>query len=140
LTATGEFGLPRGLVIEVQSIVRASGDLKPTQQTYLDALIAACPAIGTARALARDFACLLRERDATGLEAWLGAAEACAETEIRAFAVGIRRDQAAVQAALDHAWSSGQVEGPVTRLKLVKRQAYGRTGFPLLRRRYLLAS
>jgi len=61
-------------------------------------------------------------------------------TELHEFAAGIRRDQAAVQAALDHAWSSGQVEGQVNRLKLFKRQAYGRAGFALLRRRYLLAS
>jgi transposase len=121
-------------------LVRESGDLKPTQQAYLDALVARCPALDTARTLARDFAHLLRERDATGLEAWLVAAESCDVAEIREFAIGIRRDQPAVQAALEHAWSSGQVEGQVNRLKLVKRQAYGRAGFALLRRRYLLAS
>lgn len=121
-------------------LVRPSDDLKPAQHAYLEALVARCPAIGTARALAQDFARLLRTHDKTGLETWLVAAEACAEAEVRAFAVGIRRDQAAVQAALDHEWSSGQVEGQVNRLKLVKRQAYGRAGFALLRRRYLLAS
>jgi len=121
-------------------LVRPPEDLKAAQQTYLDALVALCPALDAVRALARRFARLLRERDATGLEAWLLAAESCDEAEVREFAAGIRRDQAAVQAALDHAWSSGQVEGQVNRLKLVKRQAYGRAGFPLLRRRYLLAS
>jgi len=103
-------------------------------------VVARCPAIGTAQALAREFARLLRERDETGLAAWLTAAESCDETEVRAFAAGIRRDQAAVQAALEHAGSAGQLEGQVNRLKLVKRQAYGRAGFALLRRRYLLAS
>ncbi len=121
-------------------LVRPPGDLQPAQQTYLEALVAACPAIGTVRTLAQDFARLLRTRDDTGLESWLTAAEACDEAEVRAFAAGIRRDQAAVQAALAYAWSSGQVEGQVNRLKLVKRQAYGRAGFALLRRRYLLAS
>ena len=121
-------------------LVRPPEHLRSAQQAYLDALVARCPALDTARILARDFARLLRERDATGLEAWLVAAETCDVAEIRAFAAGIRRDQAAVQAALEHAWSSGQVEGQVNRLKLVKRQAYGRAGFALLRRRYLLAS
>ncbi len=121
-------------------LVRPPEDLKSAQHAYLDALVALCPALDTVRALARDFARLLRERDATGLEAWLVAAASCDAVELREFAAGIRRDQAAVQAALDHAWSSGQVEGQVNRLKLVKRQAYGRAGFALLRRRYLLAS
>ncbi len=121
-------------------LVRPPEDLKAAQHAYLDALVAFCPALDAVRALARDFARLLRERDASGLEAWLVAAESCGVTELGAFAAGIRRDQPAVQAALDHAWSSGQVEGQVNRLKLVKRQAYGRAGFALLRRRYLLAS
>ena len=121
-------------------LVRRPVDLKSAQQAYLDALVARCPVLDTARALAQDFVHLLREREVTGLEAWLVAAESCDVAEIREFAVGIRRDQAAVQAALEHAWSSGQVEGQVNRLKLVKRQAYGRAGFALLRRRYLLAS
>ena len=121
-------------------LVRPPEDLKSAQQTYLDALVARCPALDAVRALARSFARLLRERDATGLEAWLVAAQSCDEAEVREFAAGLRRDQPAVQAALDHAWSSGQVEGQVNRLKLVKRQAYGRAGFALLRRRYLLAS
>jgi transposase len=58
---------------------------------------------------------------------------------VRAFAASVRRDRAAVQAALDHAWSSGRVEGQVTKIKLVKRQMYGRATFDLLRRRLLLA-
>ncbi len=121
-------------------LVRPPEGLKSAQQAYLDALVTLCPALDTVRALARDFARLLRERDATGLEAWLVAAESCDAVELREFAAGLRRDQPAVQAALDHSWSSGQVEGQVNRLKLVKRQAYGRAGFALLRRRYLLAS
>ena len=59
--------------------------------------------------------------------------------ELREFALGIRRDEAAVTAALQYEWSSGQVEGQVTRLKLLKRQMYGRAGFALLRRRILAA-
>ena len=121
-------------------LMRPPDNLKPAQRAYLDALVALCPGIGTVQVLAQDFARLLRERDEAGLAAWLVTAESCAEAEMRAFALGIRRDQAAVQAALAHEWSSGQVEGQVNRLKLVKRQAYGRAGFALLRRRYLLAS
>jgi transposase len=49
-------------------------------------------------------------------------------------------DGAAVRAALTEPWSNGQAEGQVNRLKLLKRQSYGRAGFDLLRRRVLLAA
>ena len=59
---------------------------------------------------------------------------------IATFAVGLEADGAAVRAALIHPWSSGQAEGQITRLKLIKRQMYPRAGFDLLRRRALLAA
>jgi transposase len=45
-----------------------------------------------------------------------------------------------MRAALSEPWSSGQVEGQVNRLKLLKRQMYGRAKFDLLRQRVLNAS
>jgi transposase len=83
---------------------------------------------------------LLRVRDATGLEPWLRMAEASTVPEIRSLAVGVRRDQAAVQAALDYAWSSGRVEGLITRIKLVKRQMFGRGSLDLLKHRVMAAT
>ncbi|MER5688189.1 transposase [Streptomyces sp. NPDC002205] len=53
---------------------------------------------------------------------------------------GLRRDQDAVTAGLSTPWSSGQVEGQVTRVKLLKRQGYGRANFDLLRKRVLLTA
>ncbi len=119
---------------------RGDEDLTAGQRASLAVLLAAQPALAEVRTLALAFARLIRERDSAALEPWLAAAEASGVAALRGFAAGIRRDQAAVQAALDHAWSSGQVEGQVNRLKLVKRSMYGRAGFPLLRRRYLLVS
>src|SRR3954453_5753890 len=48
------------------------------------------------------------------------------------------QDEAAVGAALTMPWSSGQAEGQINKLKLIKRQMYGRASFNLLRRRVLL--
>ncbi len=59
---------------------------------------------------------------------------------IQTFAAGLEQDGAAVRAALTEPWSSGQAEGQVNRLKLLKRQSYGRASFDLLRRRVLLAA
>jgi transposase len=86
-----------------------------------------------------EFRRVVRTHDAQGLTDWLAAAETSALREFRDFAAGLRRDYAAVEAAVTSAWSSGQVEGQVTRLKLVKRSMYGRAEFPLLRQRFLLA-
>jgi transposase len=106
------------------------------RQRVLDA----APEVGRALNEIMEFRRLLHERDSTALEPWLTMAEGSANAEIRSFATGIRRDQAAVQAALDYAWSSGCVEGHITKIKLAKRAMYGRARFDLLRRRVLLAS
>jgi transposase len=45
----------------------------------------------------------------------------------------IRRDETALHAAMTHEWGSGMTEGHVNRLKLIKRQVYGRASFDLLR-------
>lgn len=51
---------------------------------------------------------------------------------IASFATGIGNDRAAVHAAITEAWSNGQTEGQITKLKLVKRQMYGRAKIDLL--------
>lgn len=53
------------------------------------------------------------------------------------FSYGLQKDIAAVTAAVETDWSNGQVEGQINRLKAIKRQMYGRSGFNLLRARVL---
>ena len=53
------------------------------------------------------------------------------------FAYGLQNDISAVAAAVDNSWSTGQVEGQVSRLKMIKRQMHGRAGFELVRARVL---
>ncbi|WP_282183492.1 transposase [Azospirillum sp. TSO5] len=74
------------------------------------------------------------------LDTWLTDALACGIPAVETFAAGVRQDEAAVKAALTMPWSSGQAEGQVNKLKLIKRQMYGRASFELLRRRVLLAA
>ena len=71
---------------------------------------------------------------------WLERARSCGVETLQTFAAGLRQDGAAVRAALSLPWSSGQAEGQINRLKMLKRQTYGRAGFDLLRRRVLLAT
>jgi transposase len=103
-------------------------------------VLAAAPEVEQAHTAISTFRCLLRERDGAALEPWLAKTEGSAVRELRAFAASIRKDQAAIQAALDYAWSSGRVEGHITRIKLVRRQMYGRGSVDLLKRRVMLAS
>ncbi|MEV6013524.1 transposase [Streptomyces sp. NPDC051976] len=93
-----------------------------------------CPEIAEACRLARGFATILRRRDGHRLGDWLAKADNSQVKEIRTFANGLRRDLSAVTAGLTLPLNSGAVEGNVTRIKLLKRQHYGRASFDLLRR------
>jgi transposase len=83
---------------------------------------------------------MVRRRSSLSLAEWLAKAEASPCVELRLFGAGLRQDEAAVAAALTEAWSNGPVEGQVNRLKLIKRQMFGRAGFQLLRARVRFAS
>jgi len=121
-------------------LLRPRADLTGEERTIRARLLANTPAIRRSLTVVDAFRHLLRTRDREGLDPWLDAAEASAVPAIRAFVASIRRDYAAVAAALEYPWSSGQVEGQVTKIKLRKREMYGRGKFDLLRRRVLLTS
>jgi transposase len=110
------------------------------QRAYLKPRGAADSTIATAVDLAADFLLMLRRREGARLPAWLDAAEASGIDELKRFASKLREDRDAVQAGLTRRYSNGQTEGQVTRLKLLKRQGYGRAKFDLLRKRVLHAA
>jgi transposase len=107
------------------------------QQAYLARLLRDCPTLQAASELARDFGRLLRQRDAPAFDPWLVRAERSGIAEFGSCARGMRQDYAAIAAALREPYSNGPTEGNVTRLKLVKRQMYGRAKPDLLRQRVL---
>jgi transposase len=77
---------------------------------------------------------MIRTKAHADLEPWIVDA---GPTLIASFAKGITKDRAAVHAAITHPWSNGQTEGQITKLKLVKRQMYGRAKIDLLEARLL---
>ena len=83
---------------------------------------------------------MVRRLEGEELDGWLKDAEESRSTALRSFAVGLSKDLDAVRAGLTETWSNGPVEGFVHKLKLLKRQGYGRAGFELLRARMLLAA
>jgi transposase len=113
--------------------------LQPDEQAHLQAIRARCPHIDALAGHVTAFAEMMTARTGSrDLEAWLAAIEADDQAGLRSFAAGIRNDQQAVINGLTLAWNSGKVEGTVNKIKMIKRQMYGRASFDLLRKRVIL--
>ena len=87
--------------------------------------------------LAEEFQRMIRARELQGFADWLEECESSKIPELRNLALGMRKDISAIRNALQLSWSNGQTEGQINRLKLLKRQMYGRAKFDLLRLRCL---
>jgi transposase len=111
--------------------------LTRADRQFVDTLTALAPEIRAAAGAINEFGRILRERDPVAFEAWLTSARTMA---LHGFVTGIVGDLAAVRAPLSQPWSNGPVGGQINRLKLLKRQAYGRAKFDLLRSRVLHAA
>ncbi len=85
----------------------------------------------------QEFTTMLREREGERLDEWLDRVENQGIPELQSFAAGRKKDSDAVKAGLTLQWSTGQTQGQVHRLNLLKRQMYGRGSFKLLRKRVL---
>jgi transposase len=96
--------------------------------------------VAAAIALAQDFARLVRKRQPDQLDPWLARAAESPLGPLRRFAKGLRDDYDAVKAGVTLPWSSGPVEGHMHRLKMLKRQMFGRAKLDLLQQRFLLSS
>jgi transposase len=96
-------------------------------------------AVAEAIDLAQDFTRLVRQRQPERLDPWLQRATTNTVDAIRRFATGLYEDYEAVKAGVTLPWSSGPVEGHINRLKMLKRQMFGRARLDLLSRRFVLA-
>jgi len=110
----------------------ARDDLSRAQTVTVAAIEAAAPALVEAREIMEAFHAMIRKKKTSALDGWL---ERAGDSLIASFARGLARDRAAVCAAIDTAWSNAQAEGQITKLKLVKRQMYGRGKLDLLEAR-----
>ncbi len=95
------------------------------------------PQLLEARDLVDRFHEIMRQQNAADLDPWIAAA---IDSPLSSFAKGIIADRHAVQAAIIQLWSNGQTEGQITKLKLVKRQMYGRAKIDLLEARVIGAA
>ena len=114
-------------------------DLREPNDEQLVHLMVQHPELAEAIELAQNFAQLVRTRQPEQLDPWLEQALKSQLSPFHRFAKRLREDYDAVKAGVTLPWSNGQTEGQINRLKMLKRQMYGRAGMELLSRRFLMA-
>jgi transposase len=111
--------------------------LSKSETVTIAAIEHGVPLLVEAREVITAFHTMIRKKSHADLDAWLE--RACASL-VASFANGVTKDKAAVNAAIMTSWSNGQTEGQITKLKLVKRQMYGRAKLDLLQARLIGAT
>jgi transposase len=120
-------------------ILAGPGSLGDDEKGKLARARERCPHLDALAGHVTEFAKILTGLHGSRLDDWITAVEADDQPDLHSFARGLRQDHDAVLNGLTLPWSSGVVEGNVNRLKMIKRQMYGRAAFPLLRKRVLLS-
>lgn len=108
--------------------------LSKAETVTVAAVETGAPLLVEAREIIDSFHAMIRQKALTDLDPWI---ERGRDSLVGSFANGIARDIAAVRAAIATGWSNGQTEGQITKLKLVKRQMYGRGKLDLLEARLI---
>ena len=120
-------------------MLRHPDNLDADEQLCLQQVKAHCPELDAAATHVTAFAEMMCGRHGDRLDKWLAAVEADTLIPLQRFATGLRRDYDAVRAGLTLEHNSGRVEGTVNKIKMIKRQMFGRANFDLLRTRVLHA-
>lgn len=122
------------------TLLRPPDRRRDEETALLARLRETAPALKAAVNLVEEFAALVRGRKPERLDPWLQRAQDSAVPALQRFAKRLSSDYDAVRAAVTLAWSNGQVEGQINRLKTIKSQMYGKASLDLLERRFLLAA
>ena len=134
-------GRPRLKRVNVRWLcLRPPDQLKKYELAALQDILDGDERLALGYALLQRFRRVIARRSVRDLDQWLDDAQA---SELRPFVSlshGIQADRAAVVNGLTLRWSTGPVEGTVTKVKLLKRQGYGRASTRLLRRRIISAA
>jgi transposase len=114
--------------------MKPSSECSPFEDDFIHRLCERNPALARLRRVSNEFQDIITHNRSSELASWLK--EACT-SEIAVFAEGLKKEEPAIRAAVALKWSNGQTEGHVNRLKMLKRQMYGRANVDLLRIRLL---
>lgn len=112
----------------------ARAHLSRADTVTVAAVEAGVPDLADVRILVERFGTMIRKRAVAELDGWI---EQARTSLIAPLARGVARDAAAIRAASTEPWSNGQTEGQINRLKLIKRQMYGRAKLDLLEARLI---
>jgi transposase len=119
----------------IARLMTVGRDLLTKAETVTVAVLeAGVPTLVEAREIIAEFHMMIRRKLEAGLSSWI---ERAGVSLVASFANGVVRDEVAVRAAITSPWSNGQTEGQITRLKLVRRQMYGRGKIDLLQARLI---
>lgn len=119
-------------------IICKPANLDHDEQRQLTDILARCPELDALHQRVRAFADMMDNHDGAGLSDWIEQAEVTEVAPLHKFARGLRQDYDAVAAGIGLLWNSGPVGGHVNRIKMIKRQMFGRASFSLLCKRILL--
>jgi transposase len=118
-------------------VLRREAKRTEAEAQQLTQLHAQSAEVAEAIDLAQDFTQLVRQRQPEHFDPWLERASKSTLEAVQRFASGLRDDYAAVKAGMTLPWSTGPVEGHINRLKMLKRQMFGRAHLDLLSRRFV---
>ncbi len=121
-------------------ITRRPDRLDDDQAQQLKQILTRCPALDRTAEHVGGFAELMNDRRGRELGQWIEREQADDVPALHGFVTGLGRDLDAVVAGLSLRYSSGAVEGHNNKVKMIKRQMFGRANFDLLRKRILLAA
>jgi transposase len=119
-------------------ILTDPANLDEDGKTLLGTIRGRCPGLDTIAASVTEFAKMITQLNGDQLDGWIATAQASGSPDLGSFTKGLLSDYDAVRNGLTLPWNSGVVEGNVNRVKMIKRQMYGRAGFTLLRKRVIL--
>jgi transposase len=120
-------------------LYRKKETLSQREKELLKYLQKKSPEIKSASLLSHKFREMMENKQGHLLKKWVKEVEHSSIKELKGFAKGLLSDYQAVKNALSLPWSNGQVEGQINKLKMIKRQMYGRASFNLLRKRIILS-
>ncbi len=121
------------------STARPFENLEAEERADLSELCQSSTPLATLHTLVQSFGQIVRKREGHRLDVWKQQVSESGIAEVQRFAKGLERDKEAVRAGLTEIYSNGMTEGFVNKLKLIKRQMFGKAGFALLRQRVLHA-
>jgi transposase len=118
-------------------VLKPFSRLSVTDQQELESVLEANPVLAQGHHLKESCQHIVSQRDVEGLDAWIEEAAGSGLPPFQPLAKGFRQDYEAIKLALTTPWSTGQCEGQICRVKLIKRLGYGRAKLDLLRQRIL---